>query len=99
MRPSLTAIAGTKKIRQKSDFGRQFLPVLVIRGNAYEHTLNARVRAQAFKGMQNDGASEEWEILLGYWGLHPPTLTARRDEGPDSDGGGQECRPTSFVWP
>jgi hypothetical protein len=63
--------------------------VLVFTRNADDNALDARMGAQAFKGVQNDGASEEREILLGDRGLHPPALTARGDEGPDSVSGAQ----------
>ncbi|MCR4301092.1 MAG: hypothetical protein NUV51_05730, partial [Sulfuricaulis sp.] len=59
------AIAGTEKSWQSFKFGRQLLPVRVIRRNTHEHTLNARMRTQAFKSMQNDRTTEKREILLG----------------------------------
>jgi hypothetical protein len=57
--------------------------------NADDNALDARMGAQAFKGVQDNRTSEEREILLGDRGLHPPSLTARGDEGPDSVSGGQ----------
>jgi hypothetical protein len=84
-----TAGTGTEEFWQALEFGRQRWPVLVFARNANEHALDARMRAQAFNGVQDNRASEEREILLGDRGLHPPALTARGDEGPDSVGGAQ----------
>jgi len=72
--------------------------VSILIGNPDHDAAHARMRAQAFKRVQDDGTTEKWEILLGQRRLHAQTLATRRYESPDAVSAGQKCRPTAFVW-
>ena len=73
-----------EKLREICEHGDQRLPVTVLIGDTDHDTAHARIGAQAFERVQDDGTAKKKEILLGLRGLHTQALATRRYQSPDS---------------